>query len=61
MMEASAVPIARMAVLSLGEPCKEPHTRMPPDTVYKENSSTMKGMYSANSAWTISAVEVPRP
>ena len=53
MMEANAVPMASSAVLSFAEPCKLPHTRMPPEMVYKASSSRIKGMYSPMSAWAI--------
>ncbi|CWP02824.1 Uncharacterised protein [Neisseria meningitidis] len=50
MIEASAVPTASRAVLSLGVPFKSPQTKMPPEMVYRASSSRMKGMYSSTSA-----------
>ena len=52
-MDASAVPMASKAVLSLAEPCRLPHTRMPPDMVYSASSSKINGMYSPIMAWAI--------
>ena len=49
---AKNAPIARMAVLRPGLPCKLPRIKMPPETVYKAVKRTMNGMYYANSAWT---------
>ena len=49
---AKNAPMARMAVLRPGLPCKLPRIKIPPETVYKAVKRTMNGMYSANSAWT---------
>ena len=52
-MEARTVPMASKMVLSLAEPCRLPHTRMPPEMVYKASSSKIKGMYSPIMAWAM--------
>ena len=49
---ASTAPIARMAVLSPGLPCRLPRMKMPPATVNSAVSRITNGMYSANSACT---------
>ena len=46
MMEARAVPMASRRVLSLAEPCKLPHTRMPPEMVYKASSSRIRDVFA---------------
>ena len=49
---ASTAPIARIAVLSPGAPCRLPRMWMPPATVNSAVSRMMNGMYSASSACT---------
>ncbi|MDT4881332.1 hypothetical protein FQZ97_1171840 [compost metagenome] len=52
---ASTAPMARMAVLSPGAPCRLPRMWMPPATVNSAVSRMMKGMYSSTSACTVCA------
>ena len=61
MMGASRVPMAKSAVLSLGEPCRLPHTRIPPEMVYKASSSRINGMYSPTMACAMRWMLSPKP